>query len=66
MFACDRQGCDQPARGDNYCSADCCRIDHGLQDAPTEHELEIQRRRTETIRSNARSRSIRGLRPKPR
>lgn len=66
MIPCARPGCNKPCVGDGYCSADCCRIDHGLQDVPTEHELEIQRRRTETIRSNARSRSIRGLRPKPR
>lgn len=64
MFECQRQGCSKNAVGDEYCSADCCRIDHGLQSPLTEHELKVQRRRTETMKTRNMSRSIRGLRPK--
>lgn len=62
MIACHRPGCDEPARGDEYCSADCCRINHGLQPEPTARELEIQAKRTATIRAKPpRALTIRGL-----
>lgn len=64
MFACERDGCAKPAVGDEYCSADCCRIHHGLQDPLTDKQIEDQRRRTETMKTRNMSRSIRGLRPK--
>ena len=42
---CARDGCDRYARGDEYCSAECCRVDHIAGETPFDRKAEANRRR---------------------
>lgn len=50
MYACARDGCSKPARGDEYCSAACCRIDHGLENETDRRGERNRQRRVANLR----------------